>query len=859
MTVHLLEREVELERLDRAFVNAVRGRQGAGIAVSGESGAGKSTLIAAALERASGLRLLRGQCEPLQTPRPLGPFRDLRLPGVDAVVRADDVRLAEAGERIYTEFGSEPTVLVVEDLHWADEASVELLRFLARRVEASRLVMVLSYRDTEIGVRHPARALLGDLASLDGLGTIRLAPLTVDGVTEAVAGTGLDPRRVHAVTGGNPFFVAQVVREPDRPLPRSVRDAVLARVADIDLGDLEVLQLIACAPDRLDARLLHLVGVDLGTLRRLDETALLVHDDHGLGYRHELARLAVESTIPPGGAVALHQRLIDGLEEFDVRDPAVLTHHAVAARDSSRASRYARAAAAEAVATASNAEAASFLEIGLSHLAGSADPAERAGLLLRLCHQQYLTGRIAEAIASARASIPLSESAGQPAMVAEAYSVMAILEYHSARRRNADQYTARAVTIAESSGVPAALVRTVFNAAFLAMLGSELSHALDGAARTSALAADADLAEYVTAGQMIRELVGCLGGDLSARTRALKLVGDARERGWDELASRGYDVVAFADIEQGNVRGLQEVVDAGVAHAERRDLPVSRLWIVSARATMHLLAGRWNAAVEDAESVLAGARLPGCIHPDLVVATVRMRRGEDQVDHHAENALSAAQGLDEPMRLIDAHAVLAERMWTTGRRDSRVLDAAALLGRIGGAQDTRWPAGHLAMWLRRLGIPFDAPADLPEPFVWSVQGRHVDAANWWHRAGGSFNEAMSWADSDDPDDRVRAVTMMDRLGAVGTADRLRLALRRDGVAGVPQRPTDTTRSNPGGLTNRQLEVARLLARGLTNTEIATQVYISTKTAEHHVSAVLGKLGLPNRRAVVQSAAELGLM
>ena len=854
---NLVERDSELERLRRAFGAAADG-QGAGLAVSGESGAGKSTLIAAALDQLRGFRVLRGQCEPLQTPRPLGPFRELGLPGIDAVVGADDTRPAEVGERLYRELGLQPTVLVVEDLHWADEASIELLRFLARRVEASRLVLLLSYRDTEIGVRHPARALLGDFAVQDGLSSIPLAPLSADGVAAAVAGTGLDPHRVHAVTGGNPFFVAQVVREPDRPLPTSVRDAVLARVADVDLGDLEVLQLIACAPDGLDARLLQPVGVELGTLRRLDETALLAHNDRGLGYRHELARLAVESTIPPGGAVTLHQRLIEALEELDLRDPAVLTHHAMAARDSTRAARYARAAAAEAIATASNAEAASFLEIALSHLPATTAPAERSGLLQLLSRQLYLTGRIAEAIASARSSIPLSESAGQPAMVAEAYSVMAILEYHSARRRNVDQYMARAVRIANDAGVPETLVRAVFNEAFLAMLDSEFTDADDGAARASALAAAADLDEYVTAGQLLHELVGCLRGDRAARGRALELAVAAQERGWDELASRGYDVVAFADVVQNNLRGLQEVVDAALAHAVQRDLPVARLWIVSARAALHLLVGRWNAAVEDAESVLTGARLPGCIHPDLVVATVRMRRGEGNVEHHAENMVAAAQGLEEPMRLIESYAVLAESMWLTGRRDPRVTDAATRLEVLGGAPDTRWPAGQLALWLRRIGLPFTEPADLPEPFRSSLDGRHADAAQWWHTAGNPFNEAMALADSVDPDDRVRAVTILDRLGAVGTADRLRRDLRLDGVVNIPQRPTETTRANPGGLTNRQLEVARLFARGLTNSEIATEVFISPKTAEHHVSAVLSKLGLPNRRAVVQAAPELGL-
>jgi DNA-binding NarL/FixJ family response regulator len=117
---------------------------------------------------------------------------------------------------------------------------------------------------------------------------------------------------------------------------------------------------------------------------------------------------------------------------------------------------------------------------------------------------------------------------------------------------------------------------------------------------------------------------------------------------------------------------------------------------------------------------------------------------------------------------------------------------------------------------------------------------------------------MALADSPDPDARVSAVTLLDRLGAQASADRVRLQLRRDGVAGVPQRPSEKTRSNPGGLTNRQLEVARLLARGYTNSEIAAEAFISPKTAEHHVSAVLAKLGLPNRRAVQLQAADLGL-
>ena len=384
---------MELDVL-REGLRQVRSGPGVGYALSGDSGTGKSSTIAAAVRGVDGLRVLRGHCDPLGTPRPLGPFRELGLPRLGALVTAEDVRLTETAETALTELGSEPTVLVIEDLHWADAASADVLRYLVRRVETAPLAILLSYRDVEIGPRHPARQLLGDFATLDGLRTLPLAPLSVDGVAAAVDGTGLDPARVHALTGGNPFYVAQVALEPDRPLPTSVRDTVLARLAEIEPEDLEILQLIACSPDRLDDRVLPMLGVDLEVLRRLGGTTLLTHTDEGIAFRHELARQAVDSTIPPGGTPRLHQRLLTSLEQVEPLDPATLTHHAQAARDSVRTVTYARAAATEALAAASNTEAAAFLEIALEHLPGSAPPAERAGCLMLLAQQLYLTARL---------------------------------------------------------------------------------------------------------------------------------------------------------------------------------------------------------------------------------------------------------------------------------------------------------------------------------------------------------------------------------------------------------------------------------------------------------------------------------
>jgi DNA-binding NarL/FixJ family response regulator len=139
-----------------------------------------------------------------------------------------------------------------------------------------------------------------------------------------------------------------------------------------------------------------------------------------------------------------------------------------------------------------------------------------------------------------------------------------------------------------------------------------------------------------------------------------------------------------------------------------------------------------------------------------------------------------------------------------------------------------------------------------------LSGRYEEAAAWWHRAGAFFDEAMAWADSQDVTLQVNAIERLDLVEAIAVADRYRLVMRQAGVAQVPQRPRVSTRANPAGLTNRQLDVAKLVARGFTNAEIAGRLYISPKTADHHVSAVLTKLGLPNRRAVIVQASELGV-
>ncbi|HEX4688340.1 MAG TPA: AAA family ATPase [Nocardioides sp.] len=854
----LLEREHELGVLQTTITSALAG-EGSGVAVCGDSGTGKSTVLAAAVDVAGGARVLRGACDPLSTPRPLGPFRDVAPDlGLGRLHLDDGAPLAQLCEEIFEAASTEPTVLVVEDLHWVDAASAEVLRFLARRLDGVSVALLVSYRPHETGAGHVARPLLGDFARLDGLVTIELGPLSVAAVADLVTGTSLDAERVHDLTGGNPFFVTEVAKDPDRPLPASVRDAVLARTADVSAEDFEVLQLVATAPDRLDDRVLPALDVDLPTLRRLDTTGLLTRTRGGLAFRHELARQAVESTIPPGGGASLHARLLAALETIGLPEPAVLTHHALAAHDAARTAFHAQAAAAEATRAASHSEAAAFFQIALDHL-GDAPDAERARLLQSLSFEQYMTSRLDEAIANVRATFPLWQRIGDAAGLADAHGTCATYEYYNARRHEAEAQADAAADIAGDAGATLAYGAARAARGFMAYMRSDVDLALTCVAEVEGspgtipgpLALKSDL---------VRDLSDLVRGETDARGRVADLIDSARSHRWDELASTGYSQLASLDVEHRRLRSAEHVLEASLPFTVDRDIPICRHWQTGVRARLHFFQGRWNAAAEDADRVLDEEGMPVArLWPHLVAALVPMRSGRAESSRHLEEAWELAGQIDEPLRRLPVLSALAERMWMSSATDPRVTEDAVLeLERLAGAAGSEWAIGELGSWLLRLGLVEKPPTPVAEPFRLAGEGRYDDAAARWRTLGEPFAEAMALGDAPDPGLRIRGIELLDRIGAIGTADRRRIELRAEGVAQVPQRPRASTRANPSGLTNRQLDVAKLVARGFTNAEIAGRLFISPKTADHHVSAVLTKLGLPNRRAVVLRADELGL-
>src|SRR4051794_13984582 len=372
-TAGLLERAAELGALERCLAAVRAERRGRLVLIAGEAGIGKTALVRALCARGRADRVLWGACDALHTPRPLGPLLDMADSAGGALAAAVDggcapgALLAALAEDLRR---PPPAVVVLEDLHWADEATLDVLRLLARRIESVPALVVATYRDDGLQRGHPLRLALGEMPR-EATDRVRLRPLSLEAVT-ALAGTAaVDAAELHRRTGGNAFYVTEVVAaDGGGEIPDTVREAVLARVARLPPDARAVLGAVAIVPLHAELWLLEaLAGGGLDGLDACLRSGMLRADGDAVAFRHEIARVAVEDALAPHERARLHRRALDALAGAGTGrgDLARLAHHADSAGDPDAVLRHAPAAGERAARLGSHPEAAAHLRRALRH------------------------------------------------------------------------------------------------------------------------------------------------------------------------------------------------------------------------------------------------------------------------------------------------------------------------------------------------------------------------------------------------------------------------------------------------------------------------------------------------------------
>jgi DNA-binding CsgD family transcriptional regulator len=859
----LLERSDELESLRSAMAVARAGPGGRLVLVAGEAGIGKTAMLRELCREAGAARVLWGGCDALHTPRPLGPLLDVAAAAGGRLAAAADedaspgalvAALAEELRR------SAPAILVVEDLHWADDATLDAIRLLARRLDSLPALVAVTYRDDEIDRVHPARVLLGELAGRDGVERVGVHALSADAVATLAQGQDVDVALLHRRTGGNPFFVTEVLASHDAPVPATVRDAVLARAARLDGIARTVLDAVAIVPTRAELWLLEaLTGPSLAALERCLASGMLTVEGRTVGFRHEIARAAVESALPLDRAVGLHRTALAALAASARPDPARLAHHAEMAGDADAVLEHAPVAGERAARVGSHSEAAAQFARALRFADGIA-PERRAELLDRRSYECYLTDRIPEATEARRLALEAHAAAGNALQQGEAHRWLSRLAWFTGDNETAEREAVAAVELLSRLPVGRELAMAYSNMAQLRMLDSDRAGASGWGRRAVELAEALGETEILAAALNnlgTAELRGGSADGLAMLERSLQLAGAA---GLEDHVARAHTNLASAAVEIRRYALAERHLEAGIEYCRERDLDAYLQYMTGWSARADLEQGRWERAAESATAVLRapGVGAPTRITPLEVVGRLRARRGERDVWGPLDEALALARPTGELQRLGPVACARAEARWLAGEAGEVAGETDEALELALRRRDS-WAAGELRAWRWRAGVRDELPDDsVAQPFRLELRGSGEAAAHAWTAIGCPYEAALALAGAQDERAQRRGLAELQRLGARAAARLVARRLRERGVRDLRRGPRRSTRHNPAGLTARELDVLALVAEGCRNADIAGKLFVSEKTVDHHVSSILRKLGARTRGEAASKAAALGI-
>jgi DNA-binding CsgD family transcriptional regulator/tetratricopeptide (TPR) repeat protein len=859
----LLERKPYLDELDGLLNQAAHG-QGRLLFLGGEAGIGKTALVRHFVDRAQPrARVLVGACDPLSTPRPLGPLLDIA-----AQLNGDLFRLAtqESPRRIdlfvaaLAVLSEQATVAVIEDLHWADEATLDLIRYLGRRIGSTKTLLIATFRDDELGPDHSLRLVLGDLATAPAVRRLELRPLSGEAVGILAQGTDLDPNDLHRLTNGNPFFVTEVVLAAETGLPATVRDAVLARAARLSPAARVALDAAAAIGSPAGSLLVaRISGVDPAAIDECVQRGLLRAQRADLHFRHEVARMAVLEEIPPSLAVELHRRILALLREKAPHDLARLAHHAAEALDREAVLAYAPAAARRASSVNAHREAEAFYALAHRY-AGSLPHLDRANLLLRWSQACVQIDAIDRALEMSLEALALLRETGDPMRIGNCLYLVAMIQFYLGRGAEGDAAASEALDLLEQQlpGPEIARLYALFAGKY--MVAWDMETAVVWGRRAIDLAETlGDIETTVRALRVVASANYLIEGPDEGQAQLRQALALALEHGFDDIAATAYTDLGAGQCEMYRFAEADLAIDEGMAFCAARDMDHRLNYLLAWRAVSYDYQGRWDEALQAAALVLQQARIAPTTRVVALTAAgrVRSRQGDPTAHDLLDEALELALPTGELQRLGPVRAARAEHAWLAGDL-SRVRDEAGAVYDMALRSKHQWYVGQIAYWLWRAGHAPEIPDNAFPPFAAQIAGRWREAAALWRRLGCPFEAAIALADSDDEADLRYAHAELTRLGAAPASAMVARRLRERGVAHVPRGPRPSTQANPFHLTNRELEILALVVQQQSNQEISERLFLSPRTVGHHVSSILGKLAVRSRDDAAREALRLGI-
>ena len=859
--MELLERQTYLDELKGLLLQASSGH-GHMVFVGGEAGVGKSSLVRAFLDSAElSTRFLVGYCDPISTPGPLGPLLDLgRSSGgaLEQVIRASVPR-HELFQSLLRDLATNGTsVVVIEDAHWADDATFDLFRYLGRRLSTIPALVIVTYRNDELNPAHPLRHVLGDLATAHTVRRLALRPLSLDSVQILATDSPVDVDELFRMTGGNPFFVTEVLAQGSRRIPESVRDSVLSRCSRLSPNGRAALELAAVIGTTIEPHLLTALPPDLDAFEEGIASGMLVSVGSGIAFRHELVRQAILEFLSPGTKRELNRRVLEALKRAPSGDLALLSHHAAEARDTTAVLEFSVAAARRAAALKSHRESAAQFERALAFSAH--EPLEfRAHLFREFAHECYLTDRIDECVDAAESECAIWERLGDTVRSGDALRRLTRAYWTAGRGEDAIGVIRRAIQNLETlpSGPELAMACSTYSQVL--MLGGDSAAAIEWGSRAI---------EMSEQGGEIETLVHALNNVGSARMRSqdaegvndlLRSLNLARHHELEDHVARAFVNLAWSYIERYEFNTAHAYLREGIAYTDEHGLESMHRSLRAMESMVLMYHGEWGVATEIARAMAASHERAAFSRmlALLVLGRIAARMGHPDAELQLGRAAELCEGMSEFQRSAIVRVARAEAAWLAGN-DRLVNELTVDQVDMAAMRSNRWLAGEFALWRWRTGVTPLPAVDIFEPFALQIAGNVRDAVALWRSLGCPYEAADALACSDDESDLRYAHAEFIRLGAAPAAAMTLRRLRELGVERLPRGPRPATQANPYQLTSREMEILELLVQRQSTQQIAETLFLSPRTVGHHISAILAKLEVRSREEAAWKALQAGI-
>ena len=864
--MELIERTGVIASLQTAFKNVAAG-EGHCVFVSGEAGIGKTALVREfCSQHTHDSTIYQGACDALFTPRPLAPLYDImwqvnsellstsHSPNDRSVLFSNFFRALSDKK--------EMSLIVFEDIHWADEATFDFIKFFCRRIVQLRCLFLLTYRDDEVNSRHSLRKVLADI-SADVFSRVQLMPLSREAVHRLADAKGFDADNVYSISGGNPFYVNEILASYSPGIPENIKDSILSVYEQQEEGTKNAWQLFSVIPEGLVID--QFAAIKAAWDEAMDHcfalNVIVIKNDK-IVFKHELYRRTIEASLSPFKRVAFNKKILELLLRSFEEDEEVekIVHYAKNANENNLVVKYAPMAATQAALVGSHLDASKLYLTAIEYAQGM-DADKLVSLYEAYAHECYLSNQIASARLYQEKALNIWKNKNETEQVGNSARLLSRFWWMEGNAEEAEKWGRQATMIFESTPASKEKAMAYSNMSQLQMFSADVALCVECGNRAIQIAKEIN--DQETLSHALNNIGTSLGKIRSSKEEGKNMLMEslsiALRNSFHVEAARAYTNLIYISIEVKEYELARQFLQEGIAYCEESGLDSSISYKLALKSRLLLETGNWGGALAIAQNLLENLLQPGTIAVDchLILATIKLRRGESDALYHLQEAKVLAFRTKEHHRIIRLMIARLEFEWLTF---GEIVPGEELNHSIELVQksDSIFINSEFGFWLKKARRQEIRLPALLEPYELLTEGKIDMAASAWERFGCPYEKAFALSQGKEHH-KMEALSIFHQLGANAVADRMKMEMRAEGIKTIPRGPRPSTKANPAKLTNREIDVLHLLQKGIHNKEIAGQLFISPKTAEHHISSILFKLDVNSRVKAVDEAIRLGIL